>query len=131
MKFYCKVDGIHFPQDFEMTLKAPCNFWGDMGMSNVSEPMKLKIWDWIFSAPSDELALKEKTGLSIGITGVALSEDKQFKSVVPGYEDMTEEQQQQFQRDYFKKAQESPDGSVPLASLLGNSPSKKGLKRND
>jgi hypothetical protein len=99
MKVFCKVDGIHFPQDFERTLKPPCNYWGDMGMGNLQEDLKKKFWDWLFSMPSDEIGLKSKIGIAVDFKTVALENGDWFANTIPGYNEMSEEEQQDAQRN--------------------------------
>lgn len=106
VKFHCRVDGIHFPADYEDTLKPPCNFWGELGMSNLQPELKRKFWDWLFSCPSDEIGIKAHIGIGISFaTGVILHENE-FVNKVKGYVKWTEEQQQAFQREYFKAHQD-------------------------
>ena len=64
MKTYCKTCTIHFIDEFEKTLETPCNYWGDIGMTNIPVDVKKKLWDWIFSLPADELPMKYKIGIT-------------------------------------------------------------------
>ena len=117
MKIGCNNCGIHFPQDFDTTFKPPCNFWGDAGMANLDTDLKKKLWDWIFMCPSDEIFIKNRYGISFEFRGIAQSEDTQFIKVVPGYKDMTELEQQEFQRKYFKNLKQGKEtviNAVPV-----------------
>ena len=98
MKIGCSVDVIHFPQDFEDTLKSPCNFWGDCGMANMSKENKKKIWDWVFSMPADEIAIMESISMIIEFKGVPFKEEDKWENRFPGYNDLTEAEQPDLQR---------------------------------
>lgn len=102
MKIFCKACGIHFPQDFDLTFISPCNYWGDLGMTNIPPVLKRKFWDWLFQMPSDELS---GYGIGIGVQFlVGVVEDyNKFENMVPEWPTMTEEQRQSFQRKYFKE----------------------------
>lgn len=102
MKFHCSIDGVHFPQEFDDTLKAPCNFWGDIGMSNLDLDLKRKFWDWLFNCPTDEIGIRSQIGISIQFQTIPLDKEDMFKTKVVGYSDWNETQQQQFQKEYFK-----------------------------
>ena len=112
MKLYCAVDGIHFVQDFEKTLQPPCNFWGDWGMTNVPVELKRKFWDWVYQMPTDEIALTCKLAISIGFSAHVFEEQDEFKNKIEGYESMSEEEQQQAQRAFFKKAQRGTKSDI-------------------
>lgn len=113
MKFYCKNDAIHFVQDFELTLKPPCNFWGDLGMSNLQIELKKKLWDWIFACPTDEIGILSNIAVSIQIEGIPIPDETKFENVVPGYKDLTEIEQQEYQRKYFKLKRTNPNAIPP------------------
>lgn len=101
MKFPCRVDGVHFPQDFELTFVPPCDFWGDLGLSNISKEDKKKVWDWIFSLPSDELGIKYRIAIALTINTAPIFEPDKFENMVPGYTELTELEKQEIQRQYF------------------------------
>lgn len=101
MKMACKTDGIHFPKDFKITLKPPCNFWGDMGLSNLPINYKKKLWDWMFAMPADEIGIKFKIGLAFTLQGIGIPDDKKFENLVPGYSTWDEKKQQEFQKEYY------------------------------
>ena len=102
MKFHCRVDTIHFADEYEKTLKPPCNFWGDMGMGNVPNDLKKKFWDWLFSMPSDEISIVCDLGISVEFrVGVIKPVDK-FINRIEGYEYMNEHEQQDLQKRYFE-----------------------------
>lgn len=103
MKINCLACGCHFPQDFEDTFKPPCNLWGDMGIANLPEDYKRRIWDWYFSIPVDEIAVKFNVGISIAIRGFVIEPETLFENVIPGYNELPEEDRQRVQKDYFKK----------------------------
>lgn len=103
MKTFCKVCTIHFQDEFEETLKPPCNYWGDNGMSNMPAYYKKKIWDWLFSLPADEIGEKCNIGISVTYNGVPIEPSDKFENTIPGYVDLTENEKKAFQKDFFKK----------------------------
>lgn len=112
MKVGCKFCGIHFAHDFEKTLESPCNFWGDAGLANISPEDKKKLWDWCFSFPSDEFFVKYKVGLGFKWSAQPLVERLKWENIVTNWKDMTEEEKQEFQRNYF--AGKFPDTGLPI-----------------
>lgn len=113
MKTYCKVCGVHFKPELDSTFKTPCNFWGDMGLSNLDTETKKKIWDWMFDLPSDEIYIKTGIGLAFSLKGYVPPKGTEFKDIVSNWNDLSEEEQQQFQRDYFK-GKVSNSGGLPI-----------------
>lgn len=101
MKAFCGVCMIHFKDEFDNTLKAPCNYWGDLGMGNLENDLKRKLWDWLFLLPSDEIGLKSGIGVAISLQGVPIEDGDKFENLIPGYKDLSEEQRKQAQRDWF------------------------------
>lgn len=110
MKIFCQTDGIHFKDEFKDTLKPPCNFWGDIGMTNLPVKTKYIIWDWMFSLPADEIGLKFNVGISFSVKGIAIAEESRFENIVPDYKKLSEKEQKEFQRQYFK-------GKIDLSKL--------------
>lgn len=102
MKAYCKFCGCHFPQDFEKTLEPPCNFWGEHGLSNIDVEVKREMWDWLFSAPVDKLNVLYKMDLPITFNANPMVSGGAFEDIVVNWNEMTEEEQQEFQRSWFK-----------------------------
>lgn len=102
IKTGCNVCSIHFVDEFEKTLVSPCNYWGDMGMSNLTVDLKKKVWDWLFAMPADEVGLKSGIGLSVNLGGYPISEEHKFENIIPGYKDLDDEQRKQAQKFYFK-----------------------------
>ena len=100
MKLGCSVCGCHFPKEFEETLKPPCNFWGEIGMSNLPVDTKLEIWQWAFSLNVDEIAIKTKTSIAYSFKGIPFSENE-WAVQFPEYESLSEEDQQDFQKQFF------------------------------
>lgn len=112
MKVFCEKCGIHFPEDFEETFKPPCNFWGDMGMATIPDDLKRKLWDWLCSVPSDEIAIR--TNIAIGIeirTALILEEDK-FENKINGYTELSEEQKKIAQKTYFREMKRGTLGTL-------------------
>lgn len=102
MKTGCRVCGIHFGDEFDKTLIPPCNYWGDMGMSNFPQDLRKKIWDWQFACPSDEVYVKYKMQLALSISMVHVEEQNRFENIVKEWGSMTEEEKRSFQRAWFK-----------------------------
>lgn len=102
MKFQCRVDTIHFGDEFEKTLQPPCNFWGDMGAGNMPDDLKKKFWDWLFSMPTDEIGEKCQLGFSVMFQVTPISPYDKFVNKIDGYEFMTEQEQQDLQKQYFR-----------------------------
>ncbi len=102
MKLPCRTCGVHFPQDFDKTNEPACNLWGDIGFTNVSREIREKLWIWIFSMPTDEIYLETSLALGFNVYAGYVPKEDSFDSRFPEYKNMTEEQQQEFQRDFFK-----------------------------
>jgi len=124
MKFGCRVDGIHFKQDFEKTFIPPCDFWGDLGMGNLPKELKKKFWDWIFAMPADEIGLKCKIGISVSFQTAPIMEDSQYINMIEGYKDLSEEEQQNLQRKIALKQKKGED-IVSWIRALGKVGKKK------
>lgn len=101
MKFGCGVDGVHFANEYEQTLKPPCNFWGDLGMSNMPEDLKKKFWDWLFSMPTDEIGLKSSIGIAIQISTAPIKPEDRLENKIVGYNELSDSERQMFQKEYF------------------------------
>lgn len=102
MKLLCGFCGVHFVQDFDLTLKSPCNFWGEHGLSNIDIEDKRKLWGWAFAMPSDELYIKHGVGITLDFRAVPTRKGMEFKEIFSNYEELSEEEQQQLQRKYYK-----------------------------
>jgi len=105
VKAYCKFCGVHFPDDFEKTLSAPCNFWGEHGMSNLTVEVKKEVWDWLFSAPIDKLNVLYNIDMPITFNAVPTASGGRFEDIVMNWADLSEEDKQSFQRNWFKDRQ--------------------------
>lgn len=105
MKIFCRVCTIHFIDEFEATIKAPCNFWGDMGMGNLDIDLKKKLWDWMFSMPTDEIGIKSGLGIWIQMGANPIQEEDKFENIIPGYVVMSEEEKKLSQKEYIKNKQ--------------------------
>lgn len=97
----CGICGIHFPQDFDATLKTPCNFWGEHGLSNISVEDKRLIWDWIFKMPSDPMYIKYGINMVFSFGVTPIGKVQPFNELFENYDQLTEEEQQQLQRKYY------------------------------
>lgn len=98
MKIFCKQCGVHFPEDFQNTLK--CRFWKDLGGEKLDEQHKKEIWDWLFSFNRDKFSIE---------TNIAVNFNLQLQPVqgndfakIDGYVKMSEIDQRKFQKDWFK-----------------------------
>ena len=102
MKIACTSCAIHFPEEFEATLKKPCTFWAEHGFPETF-PKKYKkvIWDWVFKLPTDEIALATGTTIETFIRGVDAPKDgNDFVKYVPEYEKWTEPERKKFQKKF-------------------------------
>lgn len=106
MKVYCNTCILHFPHEFQKTLKPPCNYWGQSGMATLPTKLKRKVWNWLFSMPSDEIAVACGIGLWFEIGAAPIVEERKFENLIPGYTNLTEEQRQQAQKEWYKKKAE-------------------------
>lgn len=104
MKTSCRFCGIHFVDEFEKTLKPGCNYWGDKGMGNASNVFKKQCWDWVFSMPADS-ALGEDIMLTFDFAALPVTGKSMFVDMVPNWNDLTEDERKEFQRNYFKDLQ--------------------------
>jgi hypothetical protein len=102
MKVFCENCGIHFKQDFKITLLPECNFWGDLGLGNIPEVDKLKLWDWMFKFPSDEFYIKYKLGMAMTIKAVKIEDDTKWENIKPGWEKLSEKERQDYERAFYK-----------------------------
>lgn len=114
MKVYCNNCSIHFKHEFETTMKPPCNYWGEMGMSTLQPELKKKLWDWLFEMPADEIGIAAKLGISFSINSAPITEDSKFENIIPGYDKMNEKQRQEAQRTYFKMKKSSPTEQIVI-----------------
>ena len=100
MKVQCTC-GPHFMDDFNDTNKSPCNFWGNMGMTNVDISFRRKVWDWLFAMPADEIAIRYNINLSVGLSGTAITDNDKIENLIPGYQEMSVTEKMEAQRKYF------------------------------
>ena len=115
MKAYCKFCGCHFPQEFEKTLKSPCNFWGEHGLANVDAKIKKEIWDWLFSAPIDKLNVLYSIDMPISFSAIPMISGGGFEDIVNNWEELSVEEKQEFQRSWLKDRQAGlPMPQVPI-----------------
>lgn len=125
MKFYCRVDGVHFKTEFKDTFIPPCNFWGDLGMSTIPMDLKKKFWDWLFSMPTDEIGETAKIAIGVSFTTGPISDENAFKEKVPHYDDWSEKEQQEFQRKFFKAVNRGENMDKWLAKFIEEKKSQK------
>lgn len=118
MKVFCTNCGIHFPYDFQLTLSPLCNFWGEHGMANLPLKGKEDVWNWLFHAPADSLAVEYNLGLAIMFHAQPIDRSDTFEDNVPGWDKMTEQEKQDYERQHFKnimkleKALKRPDKPI-------------------
>lgn len=116
MKAFCRTCGAHFPQEFEITLTNRCSFWRDRGLAKLPERYKMIIWDWFFMLPMDQIFGETKYLLAVQIIGRKSSIKQRAKfawhKVIKGYNRMSEQQRQAFQRDFYKKEFGGTNGSI-------------------
>ena len=103
MKVICKNCGCHFPEDFEETLKMPCNYWGDKGLANLPIKDKKKFWKWLFTAPFDEFLVKYNISIGMELNSYFVTERVKFEDIVENWNELLEEDKKKFQREYFLK----------------------------
>lgn len=102
MKIFCNQCAIHFKGDFKETLKAPCNFWGDLGLSNIEATDKKRLWDWLCELPSDEFAIKYGIGLGFKLSSQVVNLKESWDKIYPNYNNLSEKQKQDLQKKHFK-----------------------------
>lgn len=73
-------------------------------MSNLDTELKHKFWDWLFSMPSDEIGILNGMAIWVQYGALPIAPDKEFKNMVPGYDKMTEAEQQEYQREVYRTA---------------------------
>lgn len=103
MKIVCRVCVVHFADEFEDTLKAPCNFWGDIGLSNISNEDKKKFWDWSLTTIADEFFVKYNLRLNHQCFFDIPTDEEKVENSIPNYKTMSEEEKKQAQKEYFKE----------------------------
>ena len=103
MKAHCNMCGCHFPQDFKRTLEVPCNFWGDRGLGNLPADAKQEIWDWLFTMPADKINILFNLDFQVSFKATPLPKGVTFVEIVKNWNELTEEQKQDFQRNWFKE----------------------------
>lgn len=105
-------------------------------MGNLPTEYKKKMWDWVFSMPADEIAVKFKLSVVFSIGAQPIEDANQWEKIKPGYGKMTEKEQQEFQRQHFKTAMQKAreksmepkkDPVVPQVKVI-NPTHKKKLK---
>lgn len=103
MKVICSQCGCHFKNNFDDTLKMPCNYWGDKGLANLPIKDRKRLWNWIFSAGFDELMIKYNLGIEFNFKAFQILDKVKFESIVENWNELTEEGRQKFQKEYFLK----------------------------
>jgi hypothetical protein len=101
MKAFCKTCTLHFVDEFEVTMKPPCNYWGDLGLTNLQSDLKKKVWDWLFLMPTDEISILANLSLGISIKAVPILDEDRFEMRIPGYKDWSDDKRKRFQKLFF------------------------------
>ena len=99
MKIFCPSCGVHFPDEFKKTLK--CGFWEAKGLKDIDDRRKKQVWNWITSFDFDEFAIRTNYSLNVEWSGSKYI-GNDFAMMVPEYEKLTEKQQKEFQKQWFK-----------------------------
>ena len=104
MKVACTSCGCHFPEDFEDTMKPPCNYWGDLKMGNLPDDYKERLWKWEFELPADEIAIKFGLSINMVLTAkpVEFREGNDWTKIFPDYNKLSIDEQKSFQREFFR-----------------------------
>lgn len=101
MKTSCPTHGVHFKDEFEQTLLPDCGYWKNCNGMGLSREAKMKVWDWLFSMPGDEV-VGEKYLMQVSMSFQPFIGEVEFKNLIPGYENMTEDERKNMQKEYFK-----------------------------
>lgn len=75
--------------------------WRSMGLSKLPKIQKHKLWDWMMQAPFDEVYLQSGWQIALSLTGV--KSKKGDLASKPKYQNMTEEQRREYQRQVILK----------------------------
>ncbi len=103
MKMSCNACGVHFGDEFEKTLKAPCNYWESIGMSLLSKEHKKKVWDALNILPFDEIGITYNLAVSFQLFAQPIPKGMTWDEIDPEYKKKNEKQRREFQREYFIK----------------------------
>lgn len=101
MKIFCAKHEIHFSEDFPKAKNCP--LWEGYGMTELSEDLKKKVWDWMFTMPQDEIFLKTGYGIQFQMSLVYVGKSENvFAKHIKGYKDWPDKKRKRFQKAYFK-----------------------------
>jgi len=114
VKIGCKNCGIHFPEDYVVSLTPVCNFWGEHGIGNLPDKYKLQLWDWIFSLPTDAIFIDTGISMLIDFAGIVVPKDKLFENKIPNWNKFSEAKRKQIERDHFKNIVFKTDIKKPI-----------------
>jgi hypothetical protein len=103
VKLQCLSCGCHFASDFEMTQQPTCSFWGDYKMGNLPLEWKHRVWDWLYSCPTNEMEDAVSVGIVLTFFGNPVKNTEDFSEFVGGWEEMTEIERKDYMRDYYKR----------------------------
>lgn len=110
MKITCYSHGAHFSNADDEFVKCPY-YWKATGTTDLPDDSKRDIAEWLFTMPVDKIWLETGWGLSVPLfKGDFVGWYNSLAENVPGYEDMTEEQRQAWQKQMFRKQLNEPKG---------------------
>ncbi len=109
----CPTHGCHFKQEFDETLKPGCSYWESYKIPQLSDESKKLVWDWLFTIPADQILIKDNVQMASAIQFAPATQSILFKDFVPGWGKMREEEQQLFEKEYFK----NPDAMSHLIEV--------------
>lgn len=99
MKVSCKTCHLHFEDDFEQTQAQDCDFWKQLDLDVLSDKDKRALWEWNFGFDFDELFTRTGIQLEAGFRRPA-EEPRRWEDIFPGYADLAEAEQREFQIFY-------------------------------
>lgn len=100
MKIFCKTHGVHFPDEFDKSLK--CSFWKEHGLKKLPKKYKKMIWDTQFSIDVDKIALETKISINIQIFGTEIKGSvNQFEENIEEYKSWDDDKRKNYQKMYF------------------------------
>lgn len=114
MKIQCVTCGVHFPSELQRTYTEDCGFWKSHGMGTAPSEIKSRVWEWCFYINADEIFGKYKMNFAFSFQFLPVALGKTFKEIVPNWENMTEEEQQNFERDWFKEQQRQSVSNIQI-----------------
>ena len=101
MKIPCPQHGAHFGDEIDEIVS--CNFvWARWNLAALPEPNRRELAEWYTDIPSDKIFIETGWGIGVGLNGEYIGYENAFANQ-PGYEEMSEEERRQYQKDMIKK----------------------------